>query len=136
MSGPKRVILRLSESDLNPDDVYEPVRLYLEKHGHSSDELATERHFIHVQPPNPHILQNDPKIHIVIDLEKDQFSGPLDSNFPHDLHRIRRKDDKLEIYAYREGAWLENFKRQIRHFTDGCYPWGMTTMDSRKRDAS
>lgn len=91
----KRVILRLSEADLNKDDIYEPVRLYLEKYGHSPDELATDRHFIHVQPPNPHILQKDPKIHIVIDLEKKNFSGPLDSNFPHDVHRIRRQDSEM-----------------------------------------
>lgn len=95
MSQAKRVILRLREADINPNDIYEPVRLYLEKRGRSATELEADRHFIHVQPPNPDILQSDPKIHIIIDLEKDKFCGDLDHDFPHEIYRIRRQDNDM-----------------------------------------
>lgn len=95
MAQAKRVVLRLRETDINYDDLYEPVRLYLEKHGRSSSEIEANRHFIHIQPANPHIPQVDPKIHIVVDIETDQFSGPLDPDFPHEFYRIRRDNTEL-----------------------------------------
>lgn len=95
MCQPKRIILRLDEADINEHDPYEPVRLYLEKYGHSASELEADRHFVHVQPPNLVRSQANPKIYITIDLEKDKFSGPLDSDFPHDLYRIRRQGDEM-----------------------------------------
>ncbi|KAJ5570414.1 uncharacterized protein N7459_009844 [Penicillium hispanicum] len=134
MSQPKRVILRLDEADINEHDLYEPVRLYLEKHGHSASELEADRHFVHIQPPNLVRLQANPKIYITIDLEKDQFLGPLDSDFPHELYRIRRQGDEMVIFGYREGQWLQNYKRQVRQVTDELYPWGMTRRDSYRRN--
>lgn len=95
MDQAKRVVLRLREADINDLDLYEPVRLYLEKHGHSPSEIEANRHFIHIQPPNPHIPQADPKIHIIIDLETNQFSGQLDRDFPHEFYRIRRQETEL-----------------------------------------
>lgn len=75
------MILRLHEADINDHDLYEPVRLYLKKHGHPASEIKANRHFIHIQPPNPHIPQADPKIHIIIDMETVQFSGQIDCDF-------------------------------------------------------
>lgn len=34
------------------------------------------------------------------------------------------------IYRYRETPWFENFKWQVRQYTDKLYPWGMTKMDN------
>jgi hypothetical protein len=39
--------------------------------------------------------RSTPKVHIIIDIEKDQFSGILDDNFPHEIYRIRRLDHKM-----------------------------------------
>lgn len=97
MAPVKRVILRLREADINDHDLYEPVRLYLEKHGHSSSEIGANRHFIHIQPPNPHIPQTDPKIHVIIDMEAEQFSGYLSHDFPHEFYRVRRQGSELYL---------------------------------------
>ena len=95
MDQPKRVILRLQEADLDEADLYEPVRLYFEKNGRSIEELDTSRHFVHIQPSNADIPQIDPKLHVVIDLEADKYSGTLGPDFPHELYRVRRVDGKL-----------------------------------------
>jgi hypothetical protein len=95
MDQAKRVILRLRETELDDSDPYESVRLYLQKNGRSVEELNEDRHFVHIQPSNPHIPQTDPKIHIIIDIEKDQFSGTLDANFPHEIYRVRRIDNEM-----------------------------------------
>ncbi|BAE54967.1 unnamed protein product [Aspergillus oryzae RIB40] len=84
MDHPKRVILRLQEADLDEADLYEPVRLYLEKNGRSIEELDTDRHFVHIQPPNPDIPQVDPKLHVVIDLEAEKYTGKLGPDFPYE----------------------------------------------------
>lgn len=75
MNPAKRVILRLREAEVDYEDPYEAVRLYLEKNGRSVQEFDAGLHFVHVQPSSPDIPQIVPKIHIVIDLEKDRFSG-------------------------------------------------------------
>lgn len=95
MAQAKRVVLRLREADINDRDLYEPVRLYLEKNRRSSSEIDANLHFIHVQPPNPHIQQLDPKIHIVIDIETSEFSGEIGPDFPHEFYRIRRLGNEL-----------------------------------------
>lgn len=59
MNQAKGVILRLREAELDYDNPYESVRLYLENNGCSVTEVETDRHFIHVQPPNPDIPQID-----------------------------------------------------------------------------
>ncbi|KAL4922804.1 hypothetical protein BDW62DRAFT_196810 [Aspergillus aurantiobrunneus] len=90
----KRVILRVREADLEGEDPYEPIRLYFEANGRSMDELGGGRHFIHYQPSNAHIPQRDPKIHIVMDLEKAAHSGMLGPDFPHEVYPIRRVEGK------------------------------------------
>lgn len=52
MDQVKQVVLCLREADINDLDLYKPVHLYLEKHGHSPSEIEANRHFIHIQPPN------------------------------------------------------------------------------------
>lgn len=95
---PKRVILRLRESDF-PDvsynDLTQSVETYLTFSGRSTEELAQGRHFFHFQPPNPHIPQKNPRFHIIIDIEKMEHSGPLQKDFPHEIYRISRHKDGM-----------------------------------------
>jgi hypothetical protein len=90
----KRVVLRFPENLQNPNDLYEPVRLYSTKSNRPVEEPNSNRHWIHLQPPSD-IPQTNPKLHIVIDLEKDEFSDPLGPDFPHELYYVRRQDNKL-----------------------------------------
>lgn len=106
MAQAKRIILRISEADLNHQDLYEAVRVYLRARDRPVDELTQDRHFIHIQPPSPDIPQEDPKIHIVIDLEKDLHSGPLGLDFPHELYRIRRVDGEMYALLTDSLRWL------------------------------
>ncbi|RWQ94704.1 hypothetical protein C8Q69DRAFT_471151 [Paecilomyces variotii] len=129
MNQAKRVILRIPEPDFNPHDPYEAVRLYLEKNGRSATELETGRHFIHIQPSNSDITQRNPKIYIIMDIEKDCFSGPIHHDFPHEIYRICRVDNKLMIGIYRDSPWYRNFYREVRKITDESYPWGKTRRD-------
>ncbi|KAJ5116954.1 hypothetical protein N7456_001302 [Penicillium angulare] len=124
MAEAKRIVLRIPEPDMNYADMYEPVRLYLSKTGGLLKDLDEGRHFVHVQPPNPDIPQTNPKIHVVVDLEMDKFSGPLGDDFPHEFYRVHREDGELILAQYRESAWLDNFRKKVRMFTDEIYPWG------------
>lgn len=99
MNQAKRVILRLREAEVDYKDPYKSVRLYLEKSGHEVKELEAGRHFVHVQPPN-NIPQRDLKIHIVIDMEKDNFSGVPNKNLPHEVYRIRCDDNKMWVCSH------------------------------------
>lgn len=97
MDSAKRVILRIQESDVKPDDLFEPVRLYLQKTKHSLDETEDpwNRHFIHLQPPSD-IPQKNPKIHVIIDLNKDQYlKAFVDRDFPHECYRIKYINNKM-----------------------------------------
>lgn len=101
MDNAKRVILRIREADVNWTDQFEPVRLYLEKKDHSIEEITNplNRHFVHLQPPSD-IPQRDPKIHTIIDVNKDQFSQTfVDDDFPHEMYRIRYLDDKMWVLS-------------------------------------
>ncbi|KAJ1714024.1 hypothetical protein NYO67_3818 [Aspergillus flavus] len=131
MDHPKRVILRLQEADLDEADLYEPVRLYLEKNGRSIEELDTDRHFVHIQPPNPDIPQVDPKLHVVIDLEAEKYTGKLGPDFPYEVYRVRRMDGKLVMFGFKDGVWYQNFVRKLRSIIDDVYPWGRTKRDRR-----
>lgn len=101
MNPSKRVILRIREADVNWTDQFEPVRLYLEKKDHSIEEITNplNRHFVHLQPPSD-IPQRDPKIHIIIDVNKVQFDKTfVDDDFPHEMYRIRYLDDKMWVLS-------------------------------------
>lgn len=89
------MILRLREAEHNESDIYEPVRAYFFKKNRSLDELEANQHFIHVQPHHLESMESDPKIHIIIDLEKDSYSGSLDEDFPHEFYRVRCAEGKL-----------------------------------------
>lgn len=90
------MILRVREADFEDDDMFKPVRLYLEKMGRSFCGIEENRHYIHFQPSNAHLPQRDPKIHIIIDLNHEQFSGDVvDKDFPHEIYGVRRVDNKL-----------------------------------------
>lgn len=96
MESARRVILRVREADFEEDDTFKPVRLYLEKMGRSVCEIEENRHYIHFQPSNAHIPQRNPKIHIIIDLNYEKFSGDVvDMDFPHEIYAVRQVDNKL-----------------------------------------
>ena len=101
MDNAKRVILRIREADVNWTDQFMPVRLYLEKKGHSIEAIAKplDRHFVHVQLPSD-IFQWDPKIRIIIGINKDQFSKTLvGDDLPHEIYCIRYLDDKMWVFS-------------------------------------
>lgn len=106
MSEPKRIILRLSETDFNAFDMYEAVRAYLEHHDRSATELQEYRHRIHMRPSNDHIPQHDPKVYFIVDLEMDLYVGDkrgrVERDFPHELFGVRRGvDGRLLVYIVR-----------------------------------
>lgn len=94
MGQAKRVILRLPENDMDYKDIYEPARLYFTKFSHSAEEVNSSRHFIHIQPQSD-LPQPDSKIHIVIDLETEQFSGSVDHSLPHEIYAVRRRGNEM-----------------------------------------
>ena len=93
MSQAKRVILRVAEDDMDYQDPYQFVRLYFTKL-HTDLSFDLTRHCIHLQPPSD-IPQSNTKIHIVIDFEVKDFSGPLDKDFPHEIYAVRRMDNNM-----------------------------------------
>ena len=98
----ERVILRIRAADVNWFDPFKPVRLYLAKKVHSIEEITNplDRHFVHLQPP-PDIPQRDPKILIIIDLNKGQFSQTLvDDDFPHEMYC----EDKVSLRRGRDAG--------------------------------
>jgi hypothetical protein len=88
MGGAKRVILRVPESEMDYQNPREFVDFYFTKFpsGAASDSA---RHFIHYQPPSD-TSQSNPKVHIVIDLETQDFTGTLNQEFPHEIYAVRR----------------------------------------------
>lgn len=95
-----RTILRLRDNDfpnISYDDLVKCVESFLVFSGHSAEELAQGRHFFHFQPPNTEIPQQNPRFHIIIDMEKAKHSGPLPEDFPHDLYRVSRHGDEMLV---------------------------------------
>lgn len=94
----KGVILRLRESDF-PDISYKDLTRCVAAHltfsGHSAEKLAQRRHLFHSQPPNPDTPQDNPRFHIISDIEKMRHSGPLQKAFPHEIYRIPRRNDTM-----------------------------------------
>lgn len=73
--APKRVILRLRDDDfpnVSYDDLVKCVESFLVFSGYSVEELSQRKHFFHFQPPNPLIPQQNPRFHIIIDIEQQQ----------------------------------------------------------------
>lgn len=97
MDTAKRVILRLREVDFDIMDPSEAIRFYFQKMDYSLKQLEDDRHFIHIQPSNAHISQKDPQFHVIIDMNKTAFSGPLEHDFPHEIYVVRRNDGQLYV---------------------------------------
>ncbi|KAF9890421.1 hypothetical protein FE257_006089 [Aspergillus nanangensis] len=128
MSQARRVILRVPEEIMDYQDPDQFVRLYFEKL-RPGEELDHNRHYIHHQPPSIIPLSN-PKVHILIDLEKHEFSGPLGKNFPHDIYSVRQEGSGVALYGYSEPV-KQNLLQKIREFSDSHYPWGESIADQR-----
>ncbi|PKY07324.1 hypothetical protein P168DRAFT_324753 [Aspergillus campestris IBT 28561] len=127
MSNAKRIILRVAENEMNYQDPYEFARFYFTQFPSNASSDPT-RHFIHYQPPSD---IPGAKVHIVIDLEIQGFTGTLDQEFPHEVYAVRRGADQLELYAYPE-AVKRNLLQKIRKYSDGFYPWGESRSDYRR----
>ncbi|KAL4910229.1 hypothetical protein BDW74DRAFT_144693 [Aspergillus multicolor] len=90
----KGVILRVPENDMDYHNLTEFVDSYFTK---CPFEAATDpaRHFVHYQPPTDRPEANM-KIHIVINMETQDFSGEtVSKNFPHDVYAARRAVSEL-----------------------------------------
>ncbi|KAL3444838.1 hypothetical protein BJX65DRAFT_310428 [Aspergillus insuetus] len=90
---PKRVILCLSESDMDYQNPREFVDFYFIKFP-SDAALDRTRHFVHYQPPSD-FPQPNPKVHIVIDLETSHVFGNLPQNLLHEIYKVCRGVDNL-----------------------------------------
>ncbi|KAJ0417808.1 hypothetical protein BJY00DRAFT_197891 [Aspergillus carlsbadensis] len=124
----KRVILRLAESDMDYRNLREFVDFYFTKFP-SDAALDSTRHYVHYEPPSD-FPQPNPKVHIVIDIETFPAFETLPKDFPHELYKVRRGVDNLEIYGYPE-AMKQNMLQKVRHFSDDFYPWGYSRGDRR-----
>lgn len=91
--GAKRVILRIPESEMNYQHPGEFVDFYFMKFP-SNAASDPARHFIHYQPPND-IPHSNAKVHIVIDIETQEFAGELGREFPHEIYAVRRGAEQL-----------------------------------------
>lgn len=142
----KRVILRLRDSDfpnVSYNDLVNCVKSFLTFSGRSPEELAQDRHFFHFQPPNPDIPQENPRFHIIIDVEKSKHSGPLQKGFPHEIYRVSRRDDEMYVMSidchlhihlltpvdsiiipFQNIKEHDNFIHKLRFFSDKFYRWG------------
>ncbi|PYI29522.1 hypothetical protein BP00DRAFT_448338 [Aspergillus indologenus CBS 114.80] len=128
MAGAKRVILRVPENEMDYQNPREFVDFYFKKFP-SNAALDSARHFIHYQPPSD-IPQSNAKVHIVIDLETQDFAGTLNQEFPHDIYAVRRVAGNLELYAYEERV-KQNLLQKIRVYCDDFYPWGQSRSNQK-----
>ncbi|KAL5338631.1 hypothetical protein BJX70DRAFT_195431 [Aspergillus crustosus] len=121
MSIPKRVILRVPETDMDYQNLSEFVDFYFTKFPSDAASDST-RHFIHYQLPSNYPRPNA-KVHIVIDLETSNIDRTLGEDFPHEIYAVRRGAEQLELYGYPESV-KKNLLQKIREYSDGFYPWG------------
>lgn len=153
MNEAKRVILCLPEEYMDYSDTYKPVRLYFSKFNRSLEELGSNRHFIHIQPPSD-LSQPNSKIHVIIDLEKDQFFGDFTQDFPHDIYTIRCVGGEMwmnriscilskfanifvrNLCAFKDDAVKQNLLLKTCQFTDELYLWRKTRLDHLRESRS
>ncbi|KAK2808745.1 hypothetical protein FQN50_004417 [Emmonsiellopsis sp. PD_5] len=150
---PKRVILRLRVDEFDghsPTEFDHAIMAYLASVGRPVDELSKRIHHSHIEPFQPPELKQR-SFHIVLDIEKDMLSDPDFDMVEHEVHRVRRTkngtlyDNGIIITPYllsnlrnasNQSPWKtskverisnpdeeQSFVRQMRHFTDGFYPW-------------
>ena len=93
-SQPKRVILRLRVNQFEgrgTSEYDDAVKAYLTFAKRPTSELATNKHYAHIEPfQDPEIPQTS--FHIILDMEKDMLEDPDLQNLPHEIYRIRRDD--------------------------------------------
>lgn len=93
----KRVILRLRENDF-PDiesdsDIVACVKSFLEFSGRPGEEVDQGKHYWHFQPPSPDPSLENQRFHIIIDIDREHHSGPLQEDFPHEIYRVAKVEN-------------------------------------------
>ncbi|KAJ5544174.1 hypothetical protein N7494_005453 [Penicillium frequentans] len=72
-------------------DVLACVRQFLVLDKRPGEELKGN-HFWHFRPSTG---GRDPKSYIIIDIEKGHHPGPMQEDFPHEIYRVDKKEDKM-----------------------------------------
>ena len=83
---PKRVVLHVREDDLEDENPHEAIRQYFDKINRPYQEIEDGRHYVHIHRANPNMPEST--TYIIIDMEKDKFSGDMDMDFPHEMYNI------------------------------------------------
>lgn len=90
---PKRVILRLRVADFEKESASEfvnAIQAYLNFAGYNEDV----QYYSHIEPfQSPEIRQLS--FHIILDIHKDKIQTVDFNLLPHEVYRVRRKQDKL-----------------------------------------
>lgn len=89
----KRVILRLRESqfpEIKYSEIIACVESFLVFTARPAEEAHQDKHFWHLQLPSGDSPIADERFHIVIDVNKSGHSGPLPTNFPHEIYRVKK----------------------------------------------
>jgi hypothetical protein len=94
---PKCVILRLRVNQFEgrgTSEYGDAVKAYLTFAKRPTSELATNKHYTHIEPfQDPEIPQTS--FHIILDMEKDMLEDPNLQNLPHEIYRIHRGDQGI-----------------------------------------
>ncbi|KAJ0420988.1 hypothetical protein BJY00DRAFT_312653 [Aspergillus carlsbadensis] len=134
MESATRVILRLSVEEF-PDwtdaDTVEVLKSFFAYLGRSEEELEGKRHYWRTEPPYQETARPLLRFHIILDLEKAGFEGPINESLKHEIYRVQRKPS-ISIKTYVNETERENLIQKIRIFTDRFYPWGSTRTSSSR----
>lgn len=93
-----RVILRLREAqfpNISYPEIIACVKAFLSFKERPAEEADQGKHFWHFQLPTGDKPGTDSRFHIVIDVEKSGHSGKLSKDFPHEIYRVVRSEDKM-----------------------------------------
>ncbi|KAH2676469.1 hypothetical protein KXW53_009640, partial [Aspergillus fumigatus] len=118
--APKRVILRLSVrefGDWSEPLLFEVVQSLFRYLGRPVEELGDERHYYRAEPLQQQTSKPQTRFHVIVDLNKDQFKGPIDNSVEHEIYRVHRKDS-IAISPYKNVEERENLIRRTRYYTD------------------
>lgn len=151
--APKRVILRLSVrefGDWSEPLLFEVVQSLFRYLGRPVEELGDERHYYRAEPLQQQTSKPQTRFHVIVDLNKDQFKGPIDNSVEHEIYRVHMKDSMLvkicplsiasliyvrfllsAISPYKNVEERENLIRRTRYYTDQLYPFGTTRRSTK-----
>lgn len=83
---PKRIVLHVREDGLEDANPHEAIRQYFDKINHPYQEIEDGRHYVQIHRIDPNMPESTS--YIIIDMEKDEFSGKMGLDFPHEMYNI------------------------------------------------